>query len=236
MFTIEIEIESVDLQVINEQIEIIQHFTDLLAYHQNIGIFIREIKKVLIPKIGPVLTVWPIKKRLEKPHNELISKIADYSAYSGKKELFDAVHGLNLSYVENCLPNRVSMLWATIETLFGNKPEHLLKVEEIEILIKCIDQLDIWKSDNDKMRLARLKERIKDKTVLSLKTRNELIASSISDELDLDYTKTFKKIQFASKIRGKNLHGLRLEEQRELIDVEEYLQGILKAFIKKKLE
>ena len=235
MFTINIKIESLDAQVINQQIEVVQHFVDLLASYQDIGILIHSIQNCIIPKTGPFFMEGVIQTRLEKPSKELISKIADGYACSGRKELHDAAYGLNRSYVENYLPNRISMLWATIETLFGNKPEHLLKVEEIEELIECIDQLDIWKSESDKERLKRLKERIKDPTILSLKSRNERIASSISNELDRDYNETLRMIISVSKIRGKYLHQLRRDEQLELRNTEKYLQGVLKTYIKKEM-
>lgn len=128
------------------------------------------------------------------------------------------------------------MLWATIETLFlRTKPEHLLKSQEIEILIKSIDQLDILKSENDKWRLEKLKERIKDSTILSLKNRNERIAFSIAHELNRNYDETLKKVKIASQTRGKYLHDLRRDELPELRNTEEYLQEILIEYIKKEL-
>ena len=232
LFTIKIKTESLDAQAIDKQIEIAQHFIDLLAFYEDIGILIHDIKKALIPKVGPFLLEGRSEKRLGKPSKELISKIVNNYSCSGKKELYDATHGLNRSYAENYLPNRISMLWATIETLFGTKSEHLLKEEEIKVLIECIEQLDIWKPENDKMRLEKLKERIKDPNVLSSKNRNERIASSISDELNRDYNETLKMIRFVSKIRGKYLHELRKDEQMELRNAEEYLQEVLKAYLK----
>lgn len=235
IFIITIRIESIDTQVIDEQIGTVQHFIDFLAFFQDIGIIIHSIEKCPIPKEKQpiLLRVGPTYKRLEKLPKDVISKISDNLACSGKKELFSVVNGLNRSYVENYLPNRVSVLWATVETLFGNKAEHLLKNNEIKVLINCIEQLDIWKSENDKERLEKLKIRIKDPNVLSLKNRNERIASSISDELNVDYNETLKMIQFVTKVRGKYLHELRKDEQIELRNAEEYLQNILKSYIKK---
>lgn len=233
VFQIEVRSESLDSQIINKQIEVMLHFIDLLAFYEDIGIIIRSIEKYFIPKVGPLLMAGVSNKRLGKPSKELISKIVNCCVHSNNRELYNAASGLNRSYVENYLPNRVSMLWATTETLFGTKSEHLLKDEEIEVLIECINQLDIWKSENDKKRLEKLKERIKDPNVLSSKNRNERIASSISDELNHDYNETLKMIKFVSKIRGKYLHELRKDEQIELRKAEEYLQRILKEYILK---
>jgi hypothetical protein len=234
VFTISVRIESVDTQIIDEKTEIIQHFIDLLAFYKNIGIVIHSIQKQFVRKDG-LLTMYGITQRaLDGVSKEFISRVYSYVCL-GNKEVYDAAHGLNRSYVENNLPNRISTLWATIETLFTSKTEHLLNNDEIEVIINCIDQLDIWKSEQDKIRLKKLKERIKDPNVLSLKNRNERIASSISYELDRDYNETLKMIKFVSKIRGKYLHELRKDEQIELRNTEEYLQEILKAYINKNL-
>lgn len=236
-FTIIINIESLDEKVINEQIDLVQHFIDLLAFYQNLGIFIFNVGKCGSPK-KPVPTIMMGRKfyRFQVPSEDIITKISDNYMSNGKKELYIAAQGLNISYVEKALSNRVSVLWATVETIFGNKKEHLLSNEEIKVLIESIDELDILKSENDKYRLQKLKEIIHDPGVLSLKTRNEIIASSIAEELDLDYNNTFQKIRFVSKVRGKNLHKLRMDRLDELKDAEQYLQKILRAFIEKELK
>jgi hypothetical protein len=236
IFTVKVRIESLDPQLIDEFTEKIQKFIDLLAISQNVGILIHDITNCKTKKEPePILVViGKPKRRLGKPSKKLISKIAYYSTSYDKNELHIAAHGLNLSYIENCLPNRVSMLWATVETLFKTKPEHLLNKEEMKILIKGIDQLDLLKSEDDKWRLKKLKEGIKNPNLFSLKNRNERIALFISNELDLDYNETLKNIKLATSIRGKHLHELR-DEWSEIRNTEKYLQGILRAYIYKKL-
>jgi hypothetical protein len=236
MFTITIRIESLNPQLIEDAIEKTQKFIDLLAISENVGILIHDISSCKTKKEPEPIAVkiGKPKRRLEKPSKELISKIAYYSTSCDKNDLYIAAHGLNLSYIENCLPNRVSMLWATVETLFKTKPEHLLDKEEIKMLIKHIDQLDFLKSEDDKWRLEKLKEGIKNPNLFSLKNRNERIALFISNELDLDYDETLRNIKLATSIRGKYLHELR-DEWSEIRKTEKYLQGILKAYIHKKL-
>lgn len=167
---------------------------------------------------------------------ELISKIADNYINKGQDKLYAAIHGFNLSYIDKSLANKLSVLWATVETLFGDQKAYLFSNEELEDLFGKIESLDFFKSDNNQWRLTRLKGILRNKMDFKNKTRNELIASSISKELNLDYNETYNKIRDITIVRGKNLHELRMDERQELQDAIEYLQRMIRTYIEKNLD
>jgi hypothetical protein len=110
-----------------------------------------------------------------------------------------------------------------------------LNKKERKLLIDYIDQLDFLKSEDDQLRLNKLKERIRDSNCISLQSRNERIASSISEELSLDYNETLETIKFVSHVRGTHLHDLRIDEKNELREAENKLKKILKSYIQKNI-
>ncbi|HOB58892.1 MAG TPA: hypothetical protein PKZ57_02295 [Methanoregulaceae archaeon] len=228
------KIEGYNDQAIMDIIESIRRFLDLLAVSQDIGILVHKIVTSPITKDNrPILTFGRQYRRIKKPSAESLLKIKQV-LNSKEEELFIAANGLNHSYVEKCLPSRLSMLWATVETLFKMKPKHLLEENEVTSILILIDQSGILGSAEDKWRLEKLKNGIKDSNLFSYKNRNERIAQAISEELNLDFNETLSHIKRISFIRGKHLHDLTADWD-EIRGAEKYLQELLKMYAKKKI-
>lgn len=146
-------------------------------------------------------------------------------------ELELAFRGINQSYIENCLPSRLSMLWATAEELFGGKPRPLLSADEIQSLIAAVDQIDSIKQDRRKY--DRIRTILKDPQFISERSRNEMIAANISKYLPLSEEDIVRKIKQASSIRGKNVHQIR-RDWSEIRESEKFLRSAIISFINSK--
>lgn len=235
IFLITISTDSSDRILINQNIEKIRKFVDLLSHSQSVGILIRSIQESHIRKRkDPVFTEIKHCKNLQPLSKELTSNIFHLVDCHDEDKLFEAAHGLNQSFIENCLPNRLSMLWATVESLFRTKQNHLLTSDEIDQLINAADQIETLKSESEKWRLDILRKGIRNSELFSSKTRNQRIALSISKELGLDYEDTLKNIRTISKKRGKHLHQL-IGDSGEIRESEVYLQKILHTYINKQI-
>lgn len=146
-------------------------------------------------------------------------------------ELERAFRGINQSYIENCLPSRLSMLWATAEELFGGKPRPLLSDDEIRSLLTAVDQIESIKED--KRKYDRITTILKDPQYISEKSRNEMIAESIAKYLPLPKEDIVREVKQASSIRGKNVHQIR-KDWSEIKESEKFLRSAIIAFLNSK--
>lgn len=233
VFTICANINSVDETRINEECDKIRSFVDILAVSLNIGIFVYGIEKTPIPKKGgPVATFSPIVRiRLGEPSADLISKISRNFS-SDNQDLYIAANALNMSYIENWWPNRLSVLWGAIERIFSKDQAHIFTKEERTAIIKAVSSLPIFELEGNKNKLIEFKNCFGRCRI----SRNKLIATSISEELGLDEAEVYDKIKYVTDIRGEYVHSHKFMAEWEGIgEAEKYLQEILSSYISKNM-
>ena len=122
-FEVVIRLKSTDTGAIEETIDKLQRLLDCLAISQQVGFHIQHYSVVAIPRLEPSVSIGPEEMMLSPVTTEEIHNIVGAISSS---EAVVAAEGLNQAYIENCMPSRLSRLWAAVEDVFGGKPKLLL--------------------------------------------------------------------------------------------------------------
>jgi len=169
-FEVVIRLESTDSSAAEEAIDKLKYLLDYLAASQQVGFHIQHCSVTPIPRLELACSIGPEERMLSPVTSKEIGNIE--TALSSSTEAMVAARGLNQAYVENCMPSRLSILWAAAEHVFGNRPKHLLTKEEIRCLLDAAEGIESLKNDSD--RLGKLKEALSDPDRLPIKSRNKL--------------------------------------------------------------
>lgn len=148
-----IRLESTDRGATEESLNKLQRLLDCLAVSQEVGFHIQHYSVVPIPRFGPTVS-FGLEERMLPPIT--LEEIGNIETTLSSTEASVVAEGLNQAYIENCMPSRLSRLWATVEDVFGGKPEPLLKEEEVNCLIGAAKGIESLGKDSD--RLGRLEE------------------------------------------------------------------------------
>lgn len=226
-FEVVIRLKSTDTGAIEETIDELQRLLDCLAISQQVGFHIQHCSVVAIPRLEPSVSFGPEEMMLSPvTPGEIHSIVAAISS----SEAVVAAEGLNQAYIENCMPSRLSRLWAAAEDVFGSEPEPLLMEEEVESLIDHAENVASLKKDCK--RLEKLKEALSNPDRLPLVSRNERMANAIAPIMGMSVDDVYRKVRTASELRGK--HGHQLLENWESIEAsEKFLQEALLCYLKK---
>jgi len=229
-FNVVINLERTDKECGEHVREKLQRLLDCLAIIFNVGFYIQQFSCVLRPRFGPYVlgAMWMSNLRQVTPDE--ICNIGTVLS-SDKKSLL-AARGLNQSYIENCMPSRLSMLWAAAEHLFRSKSEPLLTKDEINQILESAKNVESLK--NDPNRLKALKKAISDPSRLPLKSRNWSMAENIASTMDISVESAYSNLSKASKLRGKNVHQLS-DDWEDIKEVEKFLQDALLSYLKQKM-
>jgi len=200
---------------------------DFLAYLYQVGFYIQHLSISQIPRLEPTVSVGPEERMLTAVTKE---DIHDIEVVLSSPKAIVAVRGLNQSYIENCMPSRLSMLWAAAEHVFSNKPERLLSNDEITSLFKAAEIIESLRKDPQ--RLGDLKKALQDPDRLPLKSRNLRMAEAIAPVMNITTEVAYTKVRTASKLRGKNVHRLS-QDWKDIEDSEKFLQEALLRYIAK---
>jgi len=226
-FEIVIRLKSTDTGAIEETIDELQRLLDCLAISQQVGFHIQHCSVVAIPRLEPSVSIGPEERMLSpvtpvEVHNIVVG-------ISSSKAMV-AAEGLNQAYIENCMPSRLSRLWAAAEDVFGGKPELLLEEAEVKYLIGEANRIESL--GNDPARLKKLKDTVSNPDRLPLKSRNERMADNIAPILSISIEEAYSKVRLASELRGK--HGHQLLANWENIEAsEKFLQEALLCYLRK---
>jgi hypothetical protein len=218
-------IRSTEQQDIENEIEKIRLLTDALCLISKVGFFIRHISLASRPRMHPAVSFGEEEKMLQPVEKEDIIN-AEAQIHSSN-EISIILRGLNQAYVDNCYPSRVDRLWATVEAVFCDTPEHLLSNKEIQAIINCVKGMPIAK---DGKRLKKLTETLNNPDRLPKEGRNERIAQKISKLLNRGYEATYKEIQKCSRLRGQYGHDVPNNWQ-SINEAENYLRQVLIEYL-----
>lgn len=224
-FEVIIRIESTAQQDIENEIKKIRLLMDSLCLINKVGFYIRHISVVPQPRMHPAVSFGEEEIMLRPVEKEDIIN-AEAQIHSSN-EISIILRGLNQAYVDNCYPSRVDRLWATVEAVFCDTPEHLLSNEEIQAIINCITGMPIAK---DGRRLKKLTEALNNPDRLPKEGRNERIAQKISKLLNRGYETTYKEIQKCSRLRGRYGHDVPNNWQ-SINEAENYLRQVLVEYL-----
>lgn len=202
-FEVVIRIETMGIDDAERAIDKLEHLLNCLAVSQEVGFHIQHCHVAPIPRAEPIVSIGPLEQMLQPIPQEEIDKIL---AILSSNINMDVARGLREAYVENFMPSRLARLWAAAETVFASKPEPLLTKEEIEYLINKAKDIESLRNDSD--RLRKLKEALSDPNRLPLISRNERMASAISQIMGIDEQDVLSRVRTASEIRGKHVHQL----------------------------
>lgn len=220
-------LETTDRGSAEEALDKLNHLLDLFAYLYQVGFYIQHLSISQIQRLEPTLSVGPEERRLSAVTKE---DIQDIEVVLSSPKATVAVRGLNQSYIENCMPNRLSMLWAAAEHVFNNKPERLLSNDEITSLFEAAETIESLRKDPQ--RLGDFKKALQDPNRLPLKSRNLRIAEAIAPVMSITTEVAYTKVRTASKLRGKNVHRLS-QDWKDIEDSEKFLQEALLCYIAK---
>lgn len=227
-FDVFINLERTDIEYGEYIREKIQNLLDCLAIICNIGFYIQQFNITLRPRtevgIFPGMWINNLRQVTQKEIKNIEAII------STDKKCFLAARGLNQSYIENCMPSRLSMLWAATEHVFRSKSEPLLTKDEINQILESAKNVESLKNDPD--RLDKLKNAISDPGRLWLKSKNWSMAEKIAPIMNISVESAYSNLRNASKLRGKNVHQLS-DNWKDLIEVENFLQEALLSYLKR---
>ncbi|SCG85527.1 hypothetical protein [Methanobacterium congolense] len=222
----ETKLKSTNRIEIEQSINNIQTFLNASGFIRDIGFHIQHYTVSPIPRYGLIGGSMDLWTQLSDPLTK-DEKIKLNQLMGVKNKVRTALTGLNQSYTENLLPNRVARLWATIEHVFGTKAEPLLTECERKAIIKSAKRIDSLKKDG---KLEKFISAISDRDRLSLEGRNRRIANNIADLMNMDKDKVYSDIQEISKFQGKHVHNIE-NNWKELEKSEKLLQNILLKYI-----
>ena len=226
-FEVVIRLKSTDTGAIEETIDKLQRLLDCLAISQQVGFHIQHYSVVAIPRLEPSVSIGPEEMMLSPVTTEEIHNIVGAISSS---EAVVAAEGLNQAYIENCMPSRLSRLWAAVEDVFSGKPKLLLKEAEVKYLVDQAKGIESLRTGSD--RLKKLKEALSDPNRLPLVSRNERMADAIAPILSINVEEAYSKVRLASELRGK--HGHQLLANWENIEAsEKFLQEALLCYLRK---
>ena len=227
LFKIEIEVDSTD-NITKEKTKALaqsQMLLDYLAFYLGVGFHIQYSSAVHIPRQGSYISKGPEEIMVNPVATEVLKKVETIQT---NLKILEALRGLNEAYVENTSPSRLSRLWAAVESVFGDKPQHLLTGNEVDELFLHIKQFSSLK--NDCKRLGKLKDVLQKAPLTS---RNKDIATNMSSVVNIDTEQIYEKVKKASELRGKHLHQIILEKSEDDIVIsEKFLQEALISYLK----
>ena len=224
-FEVVIRLESTDRGVAEEAVDKLQHLLDYLAVCQQVGFHIQHCSITPIPRLELAYSIGPEERLLSPVTPEEISNI---EAVLSSVEAMAAARGLNQAYVENCMPSRLSRLWAAAEHIFAGKPKRLISEKEIKCLLETAKGIESLRNDDD--RLRELKQALSDPERLPLISRNKRMAYAIAPIMGISVKDAYSKVRTASKLRGE--HGHRLSTNWEAIEAsEKFLQEALLHYL-----
>jgi len=229
-FEVVIRLKSIDGGAIEETIDELQRLLDCLAISQQVGFHIQHCSVAAIPRLEPSVCIGPEETMLSPVTPEEIHSII---AAISSSEATVAAQGLNQAYTENCMPSRLSRLWAAVEDVFGGKPELLLKEGEVKYLISEANRIESLRNDPD--RLKKLKDALSNPDRLPLKSRNERIADGVAPIMGIGVDDAYCRVRTASELRGKHGHQL-LENWQSIEGSEKFLQEALLCYLKKQMK
>jgi len=220
-FEVVIHLESTDRKTTEEAIDKLQRLLDCLAISQQVGFHIQHCSVASIVSIGPEeMMLSPVTPE----------EIGNIEAAISSTEAVAVAEGLNQAYIENCMPSRLSRLWAAAEDVFGGKPALLLEEEEVKYLIAQAKGIESLRNNSD--RLKKLKKALLDPNRLPLVSRNERMASAIAPVMGISVEDACHKVRTASELRGKHGHQL-LANWEDMEASEKFLQEALLCYLKK---
>ena len=226
-FDVNIRLDSIEIVDIEKAINKLQCLLDCLAISQHVGFFIQHYSASPIQKSGISCSVGGVESLLDRVNLDEITTLNAVISSSNKSMI--AARGLNQSYIENCLPSRLSMLWSAVEEVFKIESERLLTDDEIKNIIEAAEGIESLKED--KTRLELFKGAIKDPNRLPLMSRNEGIAKNISCVMDISEDDIYSKIRKTTSLRGKHVHTLSLRSWNEIEESEKFLQTALLYYL-----
>ena len=213
-FEVVIRLKSTDTGAIEETIDKLQRLLDCLAISQQVGFHLQHCSVVAIPRLEPSVSIGPEEMMLSPVTPE---EIHDIVAAISSSEAVIAAEGLNQAYIENCMPSRLSRLWAAVEDVFGGKPKPLLNEEEVKQLIAQARGIESLR--NDSGRLQRLKDALS----------NERMSDAIAPIMGISVKEAYSKVRLASELRGKHGHQLGAN-WKDIEASEEFLQEALRSY------
>lgn len=228
-FKIEIKSNSVDDTDTIEILSRLQLILDYFAFYFGVGFHIRHKFITNIPRIGPYVSGIGGEERMLSPVTT--TELEKINSLKGKHLLLEAMRGLREAYIETTMPGRISRLWSTIETIFGEKQQKLLSDSEIEEILS--NAALISSLEKDSKRLGKFKDTLQKATLTS---RNEHIATNIALTMDKGFKETYQDVKMASMLRGKHLHRILMEDVDNMQSSEKFLQAALITYIEKQLE
>ena len=220
-------LETTDRGSAEEALDKLNHLLDFFAYLYKVGFYIQHLSISKIPRLEPTVSDGPEERMLTAVTKE---NIHDIEVVLSSPKAIVAVRGLNQSFIENCMPSRLSMLWAAAEHVFSNKPERLLSNAEITSLFKAAEIIESLRMDPQ--RLGDFKKALQDPDRLPLKNRNLRMAEAIAPVMNITTEVAYTKVRTASKLRGKNVHRLS-HDWKDIEDSEKFLQEALLRYITK---
>lgn len=228
-FEVVIHLESTDRKTTEEAIDKLQRLLDCLAISQQVGFHIQHCSVASILRLEPSVSIGPEEMMLPPVTPEEIGNI---EAAISSTEAVVAAEGLNQAYIENCMPSRLSRLWAATEDVFGGKPELLLKEGEVKYLVDQAKGIESLRNNSD--RLKKLKEALSDPNRLPLISRNERMASAIAPVMGISIEDAYHKVRTASELRGRHGHQL-LANWEDMEASEKFLQEALQRYLLQKI-
>jgi len=232
-FGVEMKLESTDTHSVEEAKEKLRRLLDYLAYSQRIGFHIQDLVVGPIRRcsLNPyVLDVGPEERLLDTVTSE---EIAGIESILLSPKARAAARGLNQAYVENYMPSRLSMLWATVEDVLSTKPQPLLSQEERNVLLDQAEHIETLKVDRN--RLDKLKAALSDPDRLPEKGRNERIAQSIAPIAGISEDEAYSELTKTSKLRAKNVHKLSTDDWNTMQASIRFLEKVLRCYLEKQM-
>jgi hypothetical protein len=232
-FGVEMKLESTDTYSVEECKEKLRRLLDYLAYSQRIGFHIQDLV------VGPIrrsslnpyfLATGPEERMLDAVTPK---EIAGIESILVSPKARAAARGLNQAYVENYMPSRLSMLWATVEDVFSTKPQPLLSQEERNVLLDQAEHIATLKVDRD--RLDRLKEALSNPDRLPKKGRNQRIAHRIAPIMGISKEEAYSELTKTSRLRAKNVHKLSRDGWNTMEASIRFLEQVLRCYLEKQM-
>lgn len=220
-------LETTDRGSAEEALDQLSHLLNFLAYRYQVGLYMQHSSISQIPRLEPTVSIGPEERMLPAVTEK---DIHDIEIVLTSPKAVVAVKGLNQSYIENCMPSRLSMLWAAAEHVFSNKPERLLSNDEILCLFKAAETIESLRKDPQ--RLGDFKKALRNPDRLPLKSRNLRMAETIAPVMNISIEVAYSKVRRASELRGKNVHRLS-QGWKDIEDSEKFLQEALLCYIAK---
>lgn len=212
-------------EVVREQLQLL---FDYLAIIRKVGFYIKQFSCQLRPRMELNAFPGPAEEMLSPVTSEEINNIK--AILSSDKNML-AARGLNQSYIENCMPSRLSMLWAATEHVFRSKSEPLLTKDEINQILESAKNVESLKNDPD--RLDKLKNAISDPSRVFLKSKNKIMAENMAQIMNISEESAYSNLRVISKLRGKNVHQLS-DDWGALREAEKFLQEALLSYLKRR--